>query len=100
MIDLAAYLKSLGYDPAAMRELPDGRIAWVHRLLFTYAILVMHHGAECYEDRWCYESGNAAIAALRAWNPEVDKEPTGWHRNPTTARRRPGGDASKEYVNP
>ena len=28
-----------------------------------------------------------------------DGEPDGWMRNPLTGRRRPGGDASKEYVN-
>lgn len=80
------------------RDLPDGRIAWVHRLMFTNAILVMQRDRESYDDRWCYELGMPAILALSEWNPEQNAEPTGWHRNPKTGRRRPGGDASKEYI--
>lgn len=28
----------------------------------------------------------------------VDGEPQGWFRHPVSGRRRPNGDASKEYV--
>jgi hypothetical protein len=41
-----------------------------------------------------------AVASLNAWNPEVDAEPPGWFRCPTTGRRRPGGDPAKEYIDP
>jgi len=41
----------------------------------------------------------AAVAAFHAWNPETQEEPEGWIRHVQTGRRRPGGDASKEYVN-
>jgi hypothetical protein len=29
----------------------------------------------------------------------AEGEPAGWHRNPPTGRRRPEGDAAREYVN-
>lgn len=38
-----------------------------------------------------------AVAALIEW--DGTGEPEGWIRHPMTGRRRPGGDASKEYVN-
>ena len=41
-----------------------------------------------------------AVSALFAWNPETEPEPNGWYRSPTTGRRRPDGDASKEYYYP
>jgi len=35
---------------------------------------------------------------MEAWDGEG--EPTGWMRHPASGRRRPGGDETKEYVNP
>jgi hypothetical protein len=93
------YLEMLGYPPICIRELPDGRVAWIHRLMFTHALLVAHLPCESYEDRWCYQHREDAIRALQEWNPETEAEPTGWHRHPPSGRRRPGGDAAKEYVN-
>lgn len=94
----AAWLTSLGYPPDSVRILPDGRIAWVHRLLFTAAILVSYPKAACYHDRWCYETRDAAAAALKAWNPSKENEPFGWHRHPLSGRRRLAGDAAQEYI--
>ena len=37
-----------------------------------------------------------AVATLETWDGVG--EPTGWMRHPTTGRRRPDGDPSKEYV--
>src|SRR5205085_1646492 len=42
--------------------------------------------------------GVAAIAAMKAWDPDKDPEPDGWVRHVPSFRRRPGGDKSKEYV--
>lgn len=70
-------------------------------LLFTAAIILtdkMH--PEGYTDRWCYTSPQAAWAAALAWDPDMAMEPAGWHRHPTTGRRRPDGDPTQEYVNP
>jgi len=38
----------------------------------------------------------AAVAALEVWDGTGDCP--GFDRHPATARRRPGGDASKEYI--
>lgn len=94
-------LVSAGYPPdQPCKELPDGRIAWVTRLMFTYAICVASQEivATGYDDRWCYKTRADAIEALEDWTTEP--EPTGWHRNPKTGRRRPDGDPAKEYINP
>lgn len=38
-----------------------------------------------------------AVCALAVY--ETGVEPQGWYRNRKTGRRRPGGDAEREYVN-
>ena len=38
------------------------------------------------------------MRAYENWNPEVNADPDGWFRCPTDGRRRPDGDASKEYI--
>lgn len=44
--------------------------------------------ADFYQDRWCYHTVPAALAAALAWDGEYpDTEPTGWHRHPLTGRR-------------
>lgn len=50
---------------------------------------------ESYDDRWCYTTKTGAEKALAEWTGD---EPHGWIRNPLSGRRRPDGDASKEYV--
>ena len=98
-------LTSVGYAVDDVRVLPDGRVAWLHKLMFTVAICVgridvLTEPFGSYDDRWCYPSSALAATALRRWEPETEKEPDGWIRHPSSGRRRPGGDASKEYVNP
>jgi len=80
------------------RDLGDGRAVWIQRQIFTWAICIGWIGADCYDDRWCYESFETAKDALEAWDPLKTLEPVGWHRNPRTGRRRPAGDSTKEYV--
>jgi hypothetical protein len=53
---------------------------------------------EGYDDSWCYDTLDGAIAAMQAWDPEKQAEPDGWMRHIPTARRRPGGDAFREYI--
>ena len=82
-------LASLGYR--AIRRLPagdedyQGCLAALMPLMSTTAIVVgfTSYG---YEDRWCYYTHDAALAALNAWNGTG--EPIGWHRHPNTGRRR------------
>jgi hypothetical protein len=38
------------------------------------------------------------VRAFYDWNPEEQKEPAGWFRNPKTGRRREDGDPAKEYI--
>lgn len=76
----------------------DGRDACIAPLMFTHAILagLTEWG---YEDRWCYHSIWDAMEAIAEWKArDGEGEPTGWHRHPDTGRRRPDGDASKEYI--
>lgn len=73
---------------------------WVGVLNMSYGKgrLCADLNPEGYDDSWCYNSLEGAIAAMKAWDPETQPEPDGWMRHIHTARRRPGGDASKEYV--
>jgi hypothetical protein len=38
------------------------------------------------------------VRALREW--DGNGEPDGWMRHPDSGRRRPDGDAAREYVEP
>lgn len=89
------YLDSLGVYHN-LKELA-GRIFGTHEFLFTSAILEFsiegaRHG---YDDRWCYEKGQA-LPALEVFDGVG--EPAGWHRHPSTGRRREHGDSEKETV--
>jgi hypothetical protein len=80
---------------------PDGRAVWVKPMMFTCAIIIgAPDDVMVYDDRWCYERADAAIAAARAWlaGEPPAAEPYGWHRHPSTGRRRPEGDPAREYV--
>ena len=81
------------------RDLGDGRAIWIYRMIYTWSVCIGQIGHPCYTDRWCYMTLNDARAAADIWDPFTEAEPTGWHRHPRTGRRRPDGDASKEYVN-
>ncbi len=73
-------------------------------LLYTSAIIIGRADDYMigYEDRWCYaKNPEHARQALREWLARgLEGEPDGWHRHPDSGRRRPDGDATKEYVNP
>ena len=55
-------------------------------------------GSGCEGSEHDYESDLGAILAATEW--DGDGEPMGWHRHPSTGRRRPEGDPEMEYVNP
>lgn len=98
--EASAIISATESQPSHLKQLVDGRFAYVFRFMFTVAILVtdernIRYG---YSDRWCYESMTDAIAALEEWDGTT-AEPEGWHRHPDSGRRRPNGDAAKEYVN-
>lgn len=66
-------------------------------LLYTAAIVGGMIGDRSgYDDRWCYHTHASAKASLEAWNGAG--EPLGWHRHPSTGRRRVDGLAESEYI--
>lgn len=85
-----------------IRELENGMVVHVAPLMFTAAIYVSpRRGAFSYDDRWCYDSTDAALAAAERWVGDYPgSEPFGWHRHPSTGRRRPMGNPDGEYVSP
>jgi hypothetical protein len=91
------HLTTSGYPQnVAFRVMPDGRVAWVHKLMYTGSLLVGQIGDRSgYDDRWCFCDMATAEQALKAWD---GAEPEGWHRHPNTGRRRPDGDKEREYV--
>src|SRR5213594_3620298 len=101
---------SQGY--AYARVLRDGCLVCVEQLFGHQALLSLRGeegarvkpgaGETCPSspppvlDGWIYPSLEAALAAAKAWDGQ--DEPAGWHRHPTSGRRRPGGDPEREYV--
>jgi hypothetical protein len=81
----------------ACRQIGD---TWLGVLRMTYGKgrLCSDLNPDGYDDSWCYDTLDSAIAAMNAWDPEKQVEPDGWMRHINTARRRPDGDASKEYI--
>lgn len=81
----------------AVKEFPDGRFGFVTRMLFTAALCVTSAtDHRSYVDRWCYYDSDAAARALLDW--DGTGEPSGWHRHPTSGRRRPHGRPDEEFV--
>lgn len=79
------------------RLLDDRTYAVIMPFIYTHAIVTGRIGDNVgYEDRWCYHGREAAIAALDAWDGAG--EPEGWHRHPSTGRRR--DSAGAEYIAP
>lgn len=93
------WLLDSGYvAPKPLMDRP-GHYAAILRLIYTHAIITGPVGdTTMYADRWCYETEGDARKALDAWNGAG--EPEGWHRHPSTGRRRPGADSMDEYINP
>lgn len=82
-----------------IKQFDEKTAVWVTPLMFTFAVIVGPPGEPFYEDRWCYASSDAAINAAVAWEgPYPGTEPYGWHRHPTSGRRRENGDQACEYV--
>lgn len=83
------------------RIFDDGTYAAVRRLMFHYTLIYGIVGDNLgYENRWCYQTLARAAQAMVEWDYPKQAEPEGWHRNPRTGRRRPDGDATKEYIDP
>lgn len=103
--DFSNWLTTKGADGGADCELAacvraTGMWHGFKRLIFHWTIVTGEIGdRESMSDRWCYETEDGVVAGFTEWAARGFKgEPEGWHRNPTTGRRRPKGDASKEYI--
>lgn len=81
---------------AMLKELPDGRVCGVQRLLFHWTLHVDIDDIG-YADRYCYQTADGAFNALMQWNGEGD--PEGWHRHPKSGRRRDLA-TGKEWIAP
>ena len=80
--------------------LPNGRDAALAPFIHTVAIIadLTEWG---YGDRWCYANATDALIGLAEWiSRDGEGEPEGWLRHPESGRRRPDGDAAKEWFNP
>lgn len=75
-------------------QFENGRLACVVPFMFTWAIVADLDYCG-YSERWCYKTLVEASGALRDWTGEG--EPDGWHRHPTTGRRR--DDEGVETIN-
>lgn len=100
LVWLSRMCETNGY--LAPTPMGDGKWAALSRFAFTMAILKGSMFDDYgYEDRWCFDSWRSAVVGLADWIARgFEGEPQGWHRHPDSGRRRPDGDASKEYINP
>lgn len=81
-----------------IRILPNNKWVAIAKYLFTHAIIVGSVGDYCgIDDRWCYHDYPSALKFLEKWSG--NGEPDGWHRHPSSGRRRDNGDPKTEYIN-
>jgi hypothetical protein len=77
-----------------LKRLDGNYVGALMRFLFTTAIIKIRiNEYNFYEDRWCYKTVEDARTALAKWDGKG--EPDGWHRHPTSGRRR---ENDNEYV--
>ena len=87
-----------GPTVALVRRLNDSEYIAVLPMIFTHALVrgPIRDALIGYDDRWCYHSSFDAILAGTEW--DGTGEPYGWHRHPSSGRRR--DEDGSEYVNP
>jgi hypothetical protein len=88
-----------GADYLHVRRLPNGRAVYLLPYSFGWLRLNIGHPGGCsFDDEWLFqgEQWKEAWRAALGWDGEG--EPEGWSRHPATGRRRPDGDAKREFV--
>lgn len=84
--DQSAKANHLAFEAIECRE---GWYKAVHPLMFTHMLIIGQIDDQVgYTDRWCYKDFNSALKAMQEWDGKEGTEPEGWHRHPTTGRRR------------
>jgi hypothetical protein len=81
--------------------LEDGRVIDIYREITGTALVCVSKSqdADGWDQGWQYADILKVVIELVDWATRgFEGEPNGWIREPTTGRRRPDGDASKEYV--
>ena len=103
-IDMAQRLaaaRDAGSEYLCARVLPDGRGVYLMPLFFGALRLgIGPHGSLSFDNVWEYQAEQAEAGWRAAIGWDGDGEPDGWYRHPQSGRRRPGGEASKEFVRP
>jgi hypothetical protein len=80
------------------RVLGDGRVLYLQAMLGNNLriSLSMHEHDMGFHSNYCFHDVKAAWRSALGWDGEGD--PEGWVRHIETGRRRPDGDAEREYV--
>lgn len=80
----------------------DGEYVAFYPLMFHWTMIRGNLDYQFgYDNRWCFANESVVRKEFEAWEAlRFEGEPEGWHRHPDSGRRRPGGDASQEYIDP
>ncbi|MFF8412866.1 hypothetical protein [Streptomyces omiyaensis] len=75
---------------------------WYGYNIRVIAVPKTSDGAWSYDHAWCYPRDPDLVEeALTTWDPDIQDEPTGWHKRPTTpTRRAPNRDQDPAYNRP
>jgi hypothetical protein len=89
-----------GGDYLHVRMLPDGRVLFLMRWRAAGVQVSVGEGDGYFSDSWLYDAeqglDDAGWRAALGWDGEG--EPDGWSRHVQSGRRRPEGDAAREYI--
>lgn len=90
-------IKAVGENYIAIRELADGRVIGIHRLIGHWSL---HVDVDFfgYADSFCYMKLADITQDFETWDGQGDP-PGPWHRNPRTGRRRDPA-TGEEWVTP
>jgi hypothetical protein len=80
------------------------RYLWIWQGFNIRLIAVPKDDPEClgYDHGWCYPRDPSVVRdAVAEWDPDIEDEPSGWHKRPTVpVRRAPRRDEAPSYNRP
>lgn len=84
-------------EPIYQRQLDDGNEVTVWQMIGPqWRLCLGEQGSMYYDNAYCYRDKTVALRAAEQWTGHGDPL-DGWHRQPSTGRRRENGDPAKEY---